>query len=84
MIVPQLSTRMKQGDNRLSHTVKGTQVTALETIEFGTGKAEVFALGLTAVFFRVDMINLVGEQPILLMNAAVFAVSPCPVSHFTA
>ena len=79
-----LRTRVKEGDNRLSDAIERAQIAALETVTLRAGKAEIDAFGYDAVLFGDDVVDLVGEEAILLMDAAVFAALRRPVGDFAA
>lgn len=84
MIRPSLPTRMKQRNNRVCLAVERAKVAAFVAIAFRTGKAEIVALAVSAMFFSDDVVNFVSEQSICLIHATIFTTLICPIGDFAA
>lgn len=84
MVCPARPTGMVERDNRPCLGVERTEVAAFAAVALGAGEAEVVAAGRAAVFLGDDVVDFVGEEPVILMHAAVFAALPRPLDDCAA
>lgn len=58
MFTPCIATWVIEGYNFTSRRIKGTKIAALVAIAISAAQAEIFCTGLSTVFLRIDVIDL--------------------------
>jgi hypothetical protein len=81
MFCPDVAARRIKADNFPSLRIDGSKIASLGPVAEKTGPGKIFSRGLTTMLYGDDVIRLVGQERIILVEQAVLAVLPSPLTH---
>jgi hypothetical protein len=71
VIRPAFAARIVQPDDIASLWIKRGEVTSFVTVAVNTGQAQIIGNSFASMFFRDDVVNLMGQMAETLVNQAI-------------